>query len=114
MSESQRAYSAPPLSPADETLWSTLAHIGNVIGCLPSLLILLILGPRSPRVRQESPVARKSVAGEMGTAAFGSGRPRCFSASSSASVRLPPAESPATKRLRAGTAPLGPFSRSQR
>ena len=54
MSESQRAYSAPPLSPADETLWSTLAHIGNVIGFLPSLLILLILGPRSPRVRQES------------------------------------------------------------
>jgi len=54
MSESQPTYSAPPLSPADEDLWSTLAHIGNVIGFLPSLLILLILGPRSPRVRQES------------------------------------------------------------
>jgi len=54
MSESQPTYSAPPLSPADENLWSTLAHIGNVIGFLPSLLILLILGPRSPRVRQES------------------------------------------------------------
>jgi uncharacterized Tic20 family protein len=54
MSESQPTYSAPPLSPADENLWSTLAHIGNVIGFLPSLLIFLILGPRSPRVRQES------------------------------------------------------------
>ena len=54
MSESQPASSAPPLSSADEHLWSTLAHIGGVIGFLPSLLILLILGPRSPRVRQES------------------------------------------------------------
>jgi len=54
MSESQSTYSAPPLSPADENLWSTLAHVGNVIGFLPSLLILLILGPRSARVRQES------------------------------------------------------------
>ena len=54
MSESQPAYSAPPLSSADENLWSTLAHIGNVVGFLPSLLILLILGPRSRRVRQES------------------------------------------------------------
>lgn len=43
-----------PLSPADEKLWSTLAHIGNIIGFLPSLLIFLILGSRSPRVRQES------------------------------------------------------------
>ncbi|WP_375387861.1 DUF4870 domain-containing protein [uncultured Amnibacterium sp.] len=45
---------APPLSPADEKLWSTLAHIGNIVGFLPSLLILLILGPRSPRVREAS------------------------------------------------------------
>jgi uncharacterized Tic20 family protein len=54
MTESQPTYAAQPLSPADENLWSTLAHIGNVIGFLPSLLILLILGPRSGRVRQES------------------------------------------------------------
>jgi uncharacterized protein len=54
MSASQPTSSAPPLSPADENLWSTLAHIGNIIGFLPSLLILLILGPRSGRVRQES------------------------------------------------------------
>jgi hypothetical protein len=54
MSEFQPAPPAPPLSPADENLWSTLAHVGNVIGFLPSLLIFLILGPRSPRVRAES------------------------------------------------------------
>lgn len=54
MSESQPTAAAQPLSPADEKLWSTLAHVGNVIGLLPSLLILLILGPRSARVREES------------------------------------------------------------
>jgi uncharacterized Tic20 family protein len=54
MSQSQPAAAAQPLSPADEKLWSTLAHVGNILGFLPSLLILLILGPRSPRVREES------------------------------------------------------------
>jgi uncharacterized Tic20 family protein len=54
MTESRSSFPPQPLSPADETLWSTLAHIGNVLGFLPSLLILLILGPRSTRVRQES------------------------------------------------------------
>jgi uncharacterized protein len=54
VTEYQPAAPAQPLSPADEKLWSTLAHIGNIIGFLPSLLILLILGPRSPRVRTES------------------------------------------------------------
>jgi uncharacterized protein len=55
MTGSQPTHSTQqPLSPADENLWSTLAHVGNVLGFLPSLLILLILGPRSARVRQES------------------------------------------------------------
>ncbi|GAA2754393.1 DUF4870 domain-containing protein [Amnibacterium kyonggiense] len=54
MSGSQPTGAAQPLSPADEKLWSTLAHVGNIIGFLPSLLILLILGPRSGRVREES------------------------------------------------------------
>ena len=49
-----RTARSPALSPADEKLWSTLAHIGNIIGFLPSLLIFLILGSRSARVRQES------------------------------------------------------------
>ena len=54
MTESQPTAAAQPLNPADEQLWSTLAHVGDVIGLLPSLLIFLILGPRSARVRQES------------------------------------------------------------
>ena len=54
MTQSQPAAAAQPLSPADEKLWSTLAHIGNILGFLPSLLIFLILGPRSARVRDES------------------------------------------------------------
>ena len=54
MTQSQPAAAAQPLSPADEKLWSTLAHVGNIIGFLPSLLIFLILGPRSARVREES------------------------------------------------------------
>lgn len=43
-----------PLSVSDQNLWSTLAHIGNIVGFLPSLLIFLILGPRSARVKTES------------------------------------------------------------
>jgi uncharacterized Tic20 family protein len=54
MTESQPGADVQPLSPADAKLWSTLAHVGNVVGFLPSLLILLILGPRSARVREES------------------------------------------------------------
>ena len=45
---------AQPLSPADEKLWSTLAHVGNIVGFLPSLLIFLILGPRSAQVKEQS------------------------------------------------------------
>jgi hypothetical protein len=45
---------AQPLSPADARLWSTLAHVGNIIGFLPALLILLILGPRDAQVRDQS------------------------------------------------------------
>lgn len=54
MTQSQPGGAAQPLSPADETLWSTLAHVGNIVGFLPALLIFLILGPRSVRVREES------------------------------------------------------------
>jgi uncharacterized Tic20 family protein len=54
MTDYQPAASVQPLSPADEKLWSTLAHVGNVLGFLPSLLIFLILGPRSGHVKQES------------------------------------------------------------
>ncbi len=54
MTDYQPAAAAQPLSPADEKLWSTLAHVGNIIGFLPSLLIFLILGPRGAHVRTES------------------------------------------------------------
>jgi len=54
MTDHQPVAAAQPLSPADEKLWSTLAHIGNILGLLPSLLIFLLLGPRSRRVRDES------------------------------------------------------------
>jgi hypothetical protein len=54
MTDYQPSAAAQPLSPADEKLWATLAHVGNVLGFLPSLLILLILGPRSARVKEES------------------------------------------------------------
>jgi uncharacterized Tic20 family protein len=54
MSESTPVSPGLPLSPADANLWSTLAHIGNVVTPVPPLLIFLILGPRSARVRQES------------------------------------------------------------
>ena len=43
-----------PLTANDERLWAALAHFGNVLGFLPSLLILLIAGPRSRRVRTEA------------------------------------------------------------
>jgi uncharacterized protein len=54
MTEWRPTSSARPLSPSDERLWSTLAHLGNIVGFLPSLLILLLLGPRSARVTVEA------------------------------------------------------------
>lgn len=54
MTDPYPATPAQPLAPSDEKLWSTLAHVGNIVGFLPSLLIFLILGPRSVRVKQES------------------------------------------------------------
>jgi uncharacterized Tic20 family protein len=54
MTEWQPAPAARPLSPDDERAWSIVAHLGNVLGPVPSLLIMLLLGPRSTRVRVES------------------------------------------------------------
>jgi uncharacterized protein len=54
MTESHPTASARPLSPSDERLWSSLAHLGNIVGFLPSLLILLLLGPRSTRLTVEA------------------------------------------------------------
>ncbi|MFD1722178.1 DUF4870 domain-containing protein [Amnibacterium endophyticum] len=44
----------PPLSDADERLYASLAHFGNIVGFLPSLLVLVILGGRGAFVRSES------------------------------------------------------------
>ena len=54
MTESRPSAPARPLSPSDERLWSTLAHLGNIVGFVPALLILLLVGPRSARVTVEA------------------------------------------------------------
>ena len=54
MSDSARDADRPPLTPDDERLWASVAHFGTVIGFLPPLLVLLLVGPRSRFVRQES------------------------------------------------------------
>ena len=54
MTGTSRADAGRPLSPDDERLWAGLAHFGTIVGFLPSLLILLLLGPRSRFVRDES------------------------------------------------------------
>ena len=45
---------AAPLSEADDKLWASLAHLGGIIGPLPSLLIFLILKDRGAKVRVEA------------------------------------------------------------
>lgn len=54
MSGSSPQYAPAPLSASDERLWASLAHFGNILGFLPSLLIFLILGPRSAVVKSEA------------------------------------------------------------
>ena len=66
-SPTPQPYAAAPLSPSDEKLWASLAHFGNILGLLPSLLIFLILKDRSVKVRQES----KEALNFIGTAIIG-------------------------------------------
>lgn len=41
-----------PMTPTDETMWSALAHAsGLVLAIIGPLLIMVIMGPRSQRVR---------------------------------------------------------------
>lgn len=48
----------PPLSPADEKLWSLLIHIGGIfLGFLPALIGYLVLKDRGPFIRQHSATA---------------------------------------------------------
>lgn len=54
MTGMSRDRARPPLAAADERLWSSLAHFGNIVTLLPALLIFLVLGARSAVVRAES------------------------------------------------------------
>src|SRR5690606_35651311 len=60
----QNPYNAPqPMSPGDEKLWSTLAHVGPMLGSLASagwlvsLIMYLVLKDRGPFVRQHTATA---------------------------------------------------------
>ncbi|MCT1606126.1 DUF4870 domain-containing protein [Nesterenkonia massiliensis] len=46
--------SAPPLTPAEDRRWATLAHFGGVAGCVPALVIWLVFRDRGPFTAQES------------------------------------------------------------
>ncbi|MBN9607282.1 MAG: DUF4870 domain-containing protein [Actinomycetales bacterium] len=45
---------AQPLSEADDKLWASLAHLGGIIGILPSLIIWLVLKDRGPKTNVEA------------------------------------------------------------
>lgn len=45
---------AEPLDVSQDRQWATLAHLGGVVGALPSYLILRVFGERGPFTRQES------------------------------------------------------------
>lgn len=44
---------AAPLSPADDTQWGSFAHLGGIIGILPSLIIWLIFKDRGSFTNSE-------------------------------------------------------------
>src|SRR6195952_6126438 len=43
-----------PLSVADDKLWASLAHFGNIILLIPALIIYLVFKDRGALVNQES------------------------------------------------------------
>jgi len=45
---------AVPLSEADDKLWASLAHLGGILGFLPSLIIWLVLKDRGAKVNVEA------------------------------------------------------------
>jgi uncharacterized Tic20 family protein len=53
MTNPPAAAPAAPLSEADDKLWASLAHLGGILGILPSLIIWLVLKDRGPRVNVE-------------------------------------------------------------
>lgn len=59
MPEPTNPYQAqPPLSPADEKLWSLLIHLGGIFfNILPSLIGYLVLKDRGPFIREHTRTA---------------------------------------------------------
>lgn len=45
---------AQPLTSAEDRQWATIAHFGGILGCVPSLIIYLVLRDRGPFTAQES------------------------------------------------------------
>jgi uncharacterized protein len=45
---------AAPLSEADDRQWASFAHLGGIIGILPSLIIYLVFKDRGAFTREES------------------------------------------------------------
>ncbi|MGO2541061.1 DUF4870 domain-containing protein [Specibacter sp. AOP5-B1-6] len=43
-----------PLTPSEDRQWAFIAHCGGILGCVPSLLIHKLLGPRGRFTAQES------------------------------------------------------------
>ncbi|MEA9985334.1 MULTISPECIES: DUF4870 domain-containing protein [Subtercola] len=50
----QPAAGQPALSSADDKLWASLSHFGNIIPLIPALIIYLVFKDRGTLVRQES------------------------------------------------------------
>jgi len=48
----QQGYNPGAMTPSDENTWSALAHFGGIVlGFLAPLIVMLVKGPESPRVR---------------------------------------------------------------
>ena len=45
---------ALPLTPTEDRQWSTMAHFGAVLGCIPSAIIFAVFRDRGPFTAQES------------------------------------------------------------
>jgi uncharacterized Tic20 family protein len=45
---------APPLTPAEDKQWASLAHFGGILWFLPALIIFLVFKDRGPLTRQEA------------------------------------------------------------
>lgn len=46
--------SQPPLTPSEDKQWAFIAHCGGILGCIPSLVIYKVMGPRGRFTAQES------------------------------------------------------------